>query len=340
MEQIVSRCGNLCLKCPWSIYMRKEIKKEDWEEYSKEIKTYIGFKPTKYEWEGCVGCLTPNEELPKHPHYNLLKNCRTRKCANYNEVYNCAYCGRFPCANTVASNDFTREKISEKIKRNIDDKTYQRYIQMFDAMTNLKKIRSDLQSNQIKKPKPISKKMNFTTLKGEFKNNNFNKIYDKLNEIANSNLGIKGIDTVAGYEQYLARKDFLWRFIWIFSLYGKINEKNLTIDSITLYENRKPITLPSNEEQWKLYFNILTQFGIYAELEIKTDKLYTPTGYMRVKIPQTNKPSYIIKMKVNPQLQKYQFFKVLNQIISKLQNKTGKRAFTNFKKLNFNPLLS
>ena len=340
MEHIISRCGNLCLECPWSIYMRKKINKEDWEEYSKEIKKYTGYKPVKHEWEGCVGCLTPNEELPKHPFFNFLKKCRTRKCGIYNEVYNCAYCGRFPCANTVASNNFTREKISEKIGVKIDDKTYERYIKMFDAMTNLKKIRSDLHDNQIKNPKLISKKVDITKLKGEFENTNFSRIYEKFIEIASSNLGIKGIDTVAGVENYLLRKNFLWRFIWIFGFYGKIKEKELTIDSITLYENRKPISLPNNEEQWKLYFNILTQFGIHAELEIKTDELYTPGGYMRAKIPKTNKSAYIIKMKVNPNLQKYQFFKVLNEIISELQNKTGKRAFANFKKLNFNPLIS
>ena len=340
MGQIISRCGNLCLECPWSIYLRKKIGKEDWEDYSKEIKKYIGFKPIKFEWEGCVGCLTPNEELPKHPHYNFLRKCRTRKCGNHNEVKNCAYCGRFPCVNTVASNNFTREKISEKLGSNIDDKTYERYIKMFDSMTNLKKIRSNLHDNQIKKPKLTSKKTDIIKIKGEFKNKNYSKIYEKFIEITNSNLGIIGIDTISGYEQYLKREDVLWRLMWIFGLYGNIKEKDLIIDSITLYENRKPITLPINEEQWKVYFNILKQFGIYTELEIKIDKLYTPTGYMRVKIPQTNKPAYVIKIKVNPDLQKYQFFKVLNEIISELQIKTGKRAFTNFKKLDFNSLLN
>jgi len=340
MEQIISRCGNLCSECPWSMYMREKIGKEDWEEYSEEVKKYAGFKPVKYEWEGCVGCLTPNEKLPKHPFFNFLKKCRTRKCGDHNEVNNCAYCGRFPCANTVASNNFTKEIISEKMGRTIDDETYERYIKMFDSMTNLKKIRSELQDKQIKNPKPISKKTDITKLKGEFKNNSFNRIYEKFTEIANSNLGIKGIDTVAGYERYLLRKDVLWRFIWIFGLYGVINNNELSIDSVTLYENRKPITFPSNEEEWKKYFDVLTQFGITAELEIKTDKLYTPGGYMRVKIPKTNKPAYIIRMKADPKLQEYQFFKVLNEIISELQSKMGKRAYSNFKKLDFNPLLS
>jgi len=319
--------------------MRKKISKEDWDEYSKQVKKFTGYKPIKYEWEGCLGCLTPNEELPKHPFYNFLKKCRTRKCGTYNKVENCAYCGRFPCANTVASTNFTREKISDKLGSEIDDKTYEHYIKMFDAMTNLKKIRNELQDNQIKNPKPVSKKTDIVELQGEFKNKNYNKIYEKFLEIVNSNLGIKGIDTFAGYENYLLRKDFIWRFLWILGLYCKISERDLRIDSVTLYENRKPITLPSNEDQWNLYFNILEQFGIFAELEIKSDKLYTPGGYMRVKIPKTNKPSYIIKMKVDQPLQEYHFFKTLKDIISELQNKAGKRAFTNFKKLDFTLLL-
>ena len=339
MEQIISRCGNLCSDCPWSMYMRKKIGKENWEEYSEEVKKYTGYKPVKYEWEGCVGCLTPNEELPKHPFFNFLRKCRTRKCGSNNEVNNCAYCARFPCANTVATTNFTREKISEKLESNIDDNTYDRYIKMFDSMTNLKKIRDNIPLNQIKEPKLVSKKTDITKLKGEFTSKRNTELYEKFVEIVNSNLGIKGIDTVAGLENYMLRKEFLWRFIWIFGLHGEIEGNTLSIDSITLYENRKPISLPSNEEQWKIYFDILAEFGIIAKLEIKTDKLYTPGGYMRAKTPRTNKPAYFIEMKLDPELQKHEFFKVLNVILSELQIKTGKRAYSNFKKLNFNPLL-
>ena len=216
MEQKISRCGNICSECPWSFYMRKKIHKEDWEEYSQQVKKYTGYKPIKYEWEGCLGCLTVNEELPKHPFYNFLKKCRTRKCGIYNEVDNCAYCGRFPCANTVTSSNFTREKVSEKMGGIIDDETYECYVKMFDAMTNLKKIRSELQENKIKNPKKVTKKKKIAEIKGEFEKKNYHKIYEKFIEIANSNLGIKGIDTVSGYENYLIRKDILWRLLWIF----------------------------------------------------------------------------------------------------------------------------
>jgi hypothetical protein len=340
MKQIISRCGNICSECPWSTHMRKKIGKEDWEKYSIQIKSYIGFKPVKYEWEGCVGCLTPNNELPSHPFFNILKKCRTRKCGEYNEILNCAYCGRFPCANTVARNDITREKVSEKLGKEIDDNEYENYIKMFDAMENLNEIRSKLKNTQIKNPKPVVHKPEITKLAGEFKNEGFKVVYEKLLEIANSNLNIKDIDTVAGLEMYKTREEFLWRFLWIVVLFGEIDGSKLRIDSVTLYDNRKPLALPSNEEEWNLYFDILSKFDISVELEILTDKLYTPGGYMRSKKPKIKEPAYVIKMKGDSELQTFPFFKMMNEMLVDLQKKTAKRGFSNFRKLNFNSLLN
>lgn len=336
MEQIISRCGNICSECPWSMFMRKKIAEEDWDEYSQHIKTYTGYKPVKYEWEGCVGCHIPNDELSSHPFYNLLKKCRTRKCGQHNEIPNCAYCGRFPCTNTVASYKFTKEKVSEKLGKEISNDEYERYIKMFDSMTNLKEIRNGLKNSQIKEPKLVVNKPEVPELTGEFKNKGSKFLYDILVDIANSNLGIKGIDTVSGLELYKEREEFIWRFLWLIGKFGDISENELSIDSGTLYDNRKPISLPNNEESWKIIFDILLEFGINTELEIKTDKLYTPGGYMRAKVPKTNKPAYILKMKTDLKLQKYPFFKLLNEILLELQKKTGKRAFSHFKKLNFN----
>ncbi|NVM19349.1 MAG: DUF3795 domain-containing protein [Candidatus Lokiarchaeota archaeon] len=339
MEQIISRCGNICSECPWSMFVRKKTTKDDWEEYSQQIKTYTGYKPVKYEWEGCVGCHTPTEELPSHPFFNFLKKCRTRKCGQYNEISNCAYCGRFPCANTVASDKFTKEKVSEKLGKEVSDEEYECYIKMFDSMTNLKQIRSQLKDNQIKNPNLVEHKREIPKLTGTFKNASFKFVYDKLIEIANSNLGIKGVDTVSGLELYKEREEFLWRFLWIIGIFGDISENKLSIDSGTLYDNRKPISLPNNEEGWKIIFDILLEFGISTELEIKTDKLYTPGGYMRAKMPKTNEAAYVLKMKTISELQKYPFFKRLNEILLELQKNSGKRAFSNFKKLNFNSIL-
>lgn len=339
MEQIISRCGNICSECPWSRFVRKKIAKEDWEEYSEQVKNYTGFKPVKYEWEGCVGCFTPNDELPSHPFFNFLKKCRTRKCGQHNEVANCAYCGRFPCTNTVASSKYTKEKVSEKLSKEISDEEYERYVRMFDAISNLKKIRSELTENQIKNPKLVSRQPEISELTREFKDDSYKFVYEKLVEIAKSNLSIKGIDTVSGLELYKSREEFLWRFLWIIGLHGKVDGNEISIDSVTLYDNRKPISLPNNEEGWSSFLEVLSEFGISAKLEILTEELYTPGGYMRAKVPKTKKPAYNIKMKVSGDLQKYPFFKVLNEIISELQKTTGKRAYSNFKKLNLNPLL-
>jgi hypothetical protein len=339
MEQMISRCGNICTECPWSMFMRNKVDEENWDEYSTLMKKYIGFKPVKYEWEGCVGCHTPTDELPSHPFYNFLKKCRTRKCGQYNDIPNCAYCGRFPCANTVASDRFSRENVSKKLGTEISDEEYEHYIKMFDSMTNLKEIRSRLKNSQIKNPKLIGHKREIPELTGTFKDESFKFVYDVLIEIANSNLGIKGIDTVSGLELYKEREEFIWRFLWLIGTLGDVNEHELSIDSATLYDNRKPISLPNNEENWKVIFDILKEFGIETKLEIKTENLYTPGGYMRAKVPKTNEPAYILKMKTSSKLQKYPFFKSLNEMLLELEKTNRKRAFANFKKLNFNSVL-
>lgn len=339
MDQFVSRCGNICSEYPWSKFMRKKVAEEDWDAYSEKIKSYTGYKPIKYEWEGCVECHTPNDELPSHPFFNFLKKCRTRKCGVHNEVPNCAYCGRFPCLNTVASSNYTKEKVSEKLGKEISVEEYERYVKMFDSMTNLNKIRSELKDTQIKEPKLVVPTPEIPKLSGEFKNAGFKFVYDILVNMANSNLGIKGIDTVSGLELYKEREEFVWRFLWLIGIFGDISENELSIDSGTLYDNRKPISLPNNEEGWKIIFDILLEFGINTELEIKTDKLYTPGGYMRAKIPKTNEPAYFLKMKTDSKLQKYPFFRLLNEMLLELQKESGKRAFSKCKKLEFKSIL-
>lgn len=74
-------------------------------------------------------------------------------------------------------------------------------------------------------------------------------------------------------------------------------------------------------------------------MDVLTDDLYTPGGYMRAITPKTKEPTYKIKLNVSTSLQKASFFKVLNEMFSNLQKKTGKRAYSHFKKLDLTPLL-
>ena len=231
-----------------------------------------------------------------------------------------------------------REKISKKLGKEVSDEEYEHYIKMFDSMTNLKQIRSKLKNSQIKNPKPVDYKREIPELTGTFNNESFKLVYDVLSEIANSNLGIKGIDTLSGLELYKEREEFIWRFLWLIGTLGDVNEHELSIDSGTLYDNRKPISLPNNEGSWEVIFDIIKEFGIETKLEIKTENLYTPGGYMRAKVPKTNEPAYILKMKTSIKLQKRPFFKTLKEMLLELEKTSGKRAFANFKKLNFNSI--
>ena len=59
-------------------------------------------------------------------------------------------------------------------------------------------------------------------------------------------------------------------------------------------------------------------------------------------LPQRDGVKYadLIEKFRNNDLSNEEADKILKKVIAELQSKTGKRAYSNFKKLNFNPLLS
>ncbi len=336
MEIIVSRCGNICSDCPWSKYYRKKVEKDDWEYLSEQYKKYVGYTPIKYEWEGCVGCRTPNEQLPKHPHHNFLKACNTRKCVNFNEIETCAHCTRFPCANTVTVQGLTREKQSKKLGVEISDSDYMQFIQMFDSMKNMTEIRNALHEKQLKNPKPVEKPLLGLNISEKINNKELKRFYAVLRNIYTSNLEIKDTDTKAGFEKWKNRQEGILRLLWIVGTLGKIDERGIKVDGITLNKNKKSAKLPTNEKGWKTYLDTLTNFGIISNLDIKTDQLYTPGGWMRDRIPRSNDPAYYLKMSLDSELKEISFFDKLKEYTTELQTISGKRAYTKFKQLDSN----
>ncbi|MHA2089821.1 MAG: DUF3795 domain-containing protein [Candidatus Kariarchaeaceae archaeon] len=342
MQEIVSKCGNICTDCPWSIFARQKIDPENWEEYAKEVKKYAGYTPAKYEWEGCLGCHTPDKELPKHPHYGFLKGCRTRKCVTHNKMETCAHCSRFSCGNTVTSDAYSQEKMEEKLERKIGNEEYNQYVRMFDSMTHLQSLRSGLSEDAIKEPIPITADIQLENFPQDMKSQEgYYDLYGALKQIINSDFHLKNTDTLAGDIQLEKRRKFIMRFLWIVGLFGELHNQNtMKIDSITLYENRKPTKIPSNEKNWQIYHDILKDLGFYTRLEIMTDQLYTPGGWMREKIPKTNDPAYFVVMKIDPKRITDDFFVSL-QKYSQIMNKSYKRgAFSQFCKLNMNKIFS
>jgi hypothetical protein len=318
------------------MYYRQRVEKKDWEHLSKQFKKHVGFYPIKYEWEGCVGCVTPTEQLPKHPHYNFLKSCNTRKCVNYNEIDSCAHCSRYPCGNTVSLQGLTREKLSTKLDEEISDENYRQFIRMFDSMTNLTDIRQSLSKNQLHDPKPIGKSTLTKDISDRIKDEELKQFYSTLMEIHASDLGIQDTDTLAGFEKLKIRQEVISRILWLVGIQGERDSEGIILDGITLHKNKKTAKLPTSEKGWEIYLETLTGFGIKSILDIKTKFLYTPGGWMRDRIPKSNKPAYYLKMSLDPKLIKIAFFKILKSYIADLQATSGRRGYTKFKYLNTN----
>ena len=152
MGHVVSKCGNICTLCPWSVFVRKKIVPDEWDAYAQDVKKYTGYTPTKLDWEGCVGCQTHTEELPKHPHYNFLKGCKTRDCALKSGATTCAHCTRYLCGNSVGeltSVTHNREATERKLGESISDEDYEKYLRVFDAIVNLDEVRASLKEKMV-----------------------------------------------------------------------------------------------------------------------------------------------------------------------------------------------
>ena len=164
-------------------------------------------------------------------------------------------------------------------------------------------------------------------------------LYKKLSKFFDSDFDIKNTDTIAGQERMVSRRDFILRFLWLIGLRAKMeNSEDVEIDSVTLNKFRKKLKLPTNEDGWKSAFSLLKPLGIKGSLEILTDRLYTPGGWMREIVPGTREAAYRVHFSFGKKLGGLDFFKSLKQYTEALDKKYGNRSFSRFSRLDFDVL--
>jgi hypothetical protein len=312
-----------------------------WDSYIKEVKKYTGYTPTKLEWEGCVGCQIPNQELPKQLQYNFLKGCKTRTCAFESNIQTCGHCTRFPCGNSVTERtgkNYTRETLEKKLGEPITDEAYEKYVSVFDAMTNIDEIRSTLKKGDFVEPMTVELKQSTRKqLPDTLQDVEHLQLYKTLSKILDSKHGVKNTDTIAGQDRLSSRREFITRLLWVIGLKGQMKETKMQISSIDLNEYRKKLKLPINEEGWKSVFSFLKPLGIQGSLEILTDKLYTPGGWMREVVPGTREAAYNLHLTFAKKLGQ-KFYDTLKEYVLALDKKHGKRSYSYFSKLDFQVL--
>jgi hypothetical protein len=339
-------CGVDCSICPWSKSVQDSMSSEDYDQYKIDCKNVLGFSPTK-SYQNCLGCQTPEDQLPKDSPIPL-RNCTTRLCVKRNEIENCAYCSRFPCAYIkVKAVEWSREKIEKKFGKPVSDEDFNKFIEPFESFNHLKEVRSNLKPKDIVEAKTASSPVVKIT---PFPNNlkysdneikSFRQLYKLISRIKTSTVGLEDTDLYAQQERLKnIRKHFL-RFLWIFGTFADkdIDCVSLIIDAKSYSKNRRSESslgvLSFVEEFLIKRFELM---GLKCELiQLSEEKLgpkgmITPTGYLRDRY---------WKMKVSP-IGEFTNTKILHALFDycqKLHKKYDKRSFSYFTKADFRILI-
>ena len=313
--QKFSKCGMNCSICPWSMSVRQLMNENEFQEFRTRCKSVLGYSPSD-NFSNCVGCQTPNEEIPATS-YLPLRNCKVRKCVQISEIENCAYCSNFPCpAVTHIAGLWTRQKLEKKRRTKFSDIDYQQIIEPFEGLRHLDEIHQKINSGDIKNPKlfdPLDNKIiPFPTQFIRYKDmmNPMKKLYDLL-----CRLYTNSDNTYAGQQSYKEFHRFTYNFLLILGKYGvfKPNQNEIFIDRDNFMREKKKKNLTTRHK----YYNLLKTFGIIIkELDFKEN-----TGKL--------------KMNFDPSIGGTSVLQGLQIYIGELEKTFGKNASRHLSKADF-----
>ncbi|MFW9769419.1 MAG: DUF3795 domain-containing protein [Candidatus Thorarchaeota archaeon] len=337
MKAVVSKCGNLCSSCPWGVWVRRTQSEDEWESYAAEVKKYVGYSVVKTP---CHGCQTPSDKLSKDVGvHNFLRGCSARKCAFHNEVRTCAYCSRFPCDKIEVMNQGrSREDAEARIGEQISDEMYQKFVRIFEGKKNLEEIRSGLNPDEIRDPRPVEGKPSritgFPAVSKKYEK--YQILHNTLSTILESDQGVKDCDTMAGQELLKDRQAVLMRLLWLASTFGKVKGDRLIVDSIMINTYKKGTSgFPTSEAGWTRYLDRLSKQHIRGEMEFvlkDKSKRTTPSGWLRDQIPGSEDPVWYLILSFDAELGCKDSLELLHSYAQDIHQEYDKKAFAVFNK--------
>jgi hypothetical protein len=332
MSSHIAKCGNDCSSCPWSIHLRNRLSSEEWETFRAGVKKYVGI--AIQDLKPCHGCQTPTEKLAKDVGvHNYLRGCLARKCALYNGIENCAYCSRFPCYQIESmSQIYNREAVEERLGEPVPEDAYEKYLEPFQGMRHLEKIRSELEDTEIVEMKPVTEKKGKITsfpegIKSEDRDS-YREIHSLITGVSESSLALSDIDTFAVSEQLKKRRKGVFQLLWVLGLYGAVKGNEMELDSISYFEN-KFREMPSTLSSMHQYFEILQSFGLRGELvSLNEGEWLLPSGFLRSRARKSRDPVW----EMHFTYRKPGFFKNLKHYTEALYDKSQNRGLIQFRK--------
>lgn len=332
MAEVVSKCGMNCAGCPWSPITRKRIPKEEHDEFRKRAKAILGFTPTE---KPCMLCLTPDEKISKdvtHWHARFRRGCQVRKCVTNMGIKNCAYCSRFPCAFEKAhAGTWTRENFEKIHNRPFPDEEYHTFIESFEALKRLERIRATLKPNEIVEaitvPPLRMKVAEFPDALSDLQFEPFKQVHTLLSKLKQSTLAVEDADLAPQQYRLKKRVKHFLRFLWIFAASGYLKETDtgyLVVDAETFHANRGSETgLTTWSYLEHTISPALAKFGMQVDLVELAKEWKTPMGGLR-------KAGWEIRLSFTNKIGGLASLKAFQTFGKKLQEKYGKRAFRYF----------
>jgi hypothetical protein len=314
---------------------------DEFERYRVRAKAVLGSMPIRTP---CVTCETPDAKIPKTAKLPN-KKCLIRQCVDKAQIVNCANCSRFPCDTTKAtSGAWDRGKIEEKLGASISDEDYRAFVEPFEGLERLHRIRASLKPTEIVDPAnvaPLEMKIvdfpeGLTCSKEEVAA--FRAVHKLLSTMKLSSLGLSSTDSFAQQERLKSRRAHVLRFLWILGRYGKLEEgSGLVVDAATFGANRgTEKTLAIWTTVRDTVFKILSDFGVHCERValrgFKEEDLATGTGYMRSK-------GWVMKMAFEKEAGGTVALEALQAYARRLDEEYGKKAFEHFSDVDMRVLL-
>jgi hypothetical protein len=181
---------------------------------------YVGWKPKPETIKPCAGCQASDEG------FLYLKNCPVRRCAQHNQIENCASCGVFPCQfvpKVSVSVEF-RDLVAERLGEPVPEDAYLAFIQPFEGMRHLESIRAGLSPEALSPPKEVRplrvRKADYPSglpLTAE-ENSVLEAIYDLMSDVLSGKT-----DLYVKQMLLKKRRSEILNLFWAFGRYGELS---------------------------------------------------------------------------------------------------------------------
>ncbi len=318
-KALYAKCGNTCSSCP--TFKANLVDSEARVRCSAGWEKYTGIKLSAEKLRACDGCQYPDASKPTR-----YLNCRTRKCAVFNDVLTCAHCSAFPCEYLPVFESASREKTEARLGERIPDEDYFAFIEPYEWREHLESIRASLAPREIKEIKRVfyvPKTAPFPANLPE--DSQFKNLYRLI-----ATLGSEEGIPYAKLDALKDDRDYALRLLWTFGLSGKLEDDSLVIDAET-YSAHKLYS--GHSKVVNHYFKFLAGYGVSCEFVRLAEKGWlTPGGALRHQ-------GWLVKMKFDEKLGGVSTLNALISYADKLNRKYGTKAYGYFSKADMGVLV-